>query len=105
MKSKRDLEEIIATNKVLETKYANALSMALEIQKQMEHQIPNHLALNPLLTMIIHYARLLDEKTVKHGNTLYGYGCRCEVCVETKKKWAREYAKVKEARKRYRGNA
>lgn len=105
MKSKRDLEEIIAENKDLEIKRDNALAMAQEISNQIVHDIPNMLALHPLMFMVTEYARLLDQKIVKHGSTMYNYGCRCEVCKETKREWARQYEAVKQARKRHRGLA
>lgn len=100
MKSKRDLEEIIAFNRDLEIKTNKAMAMAQEIQNQIVHDIPNMLALRPLLEMMIEYVRLLEDKTLKHGITMFSYGCRCDVCVTKKKEYRLMYDKVKEERKR-----
>lgn len=103
MKSKRDLDEIISENRELESKFNNARAMAQEIQNQIMHDIPNMLALNQLLMMIVEYAQMLDQKILRHGSTMYAYGCRCEACKEPKRQWAREYEKIKKARKERRG--
>lgn len=100
MKTKRDLEEILKSNAVLEEKYIAAFGMAQEIQNQIQHEMPNLLALHPLLKMISDYAFLLRDKQINHGTNLYSRGCRCPVCVQKKKEWHEMYKEVKKARKR-----
>lgn len=103
MKTKLELAEILDKNKELEIKRNNALGMAEELIINIQHDIPSHLKLKPILEMVSDYARMLDSKIVKHGPSMYNYGCRCEVCKSYKREWAREYEKIKKARKQRRG--